>query len=109
MNIDEEYCYFKIVSSLQMINTPSLVSHLSQRVVWQYLFALLFSVGKSILFPKVQQALSCVMHPVFLHKIKKKLTQPLVRWYLNVEILKAGPQNFRSQVLLVVLGFENTA
>lgn len=90
-----------------MINTPSLVNHLSQRVVWHHLFALLFNVGKSSL------ALSCVYASSSLAQDKKKIyitaTQPLVRWYLNVEILKAGPPNFRSQVLLVVLAFANTA
>lgn len=43
-----------------MINTPLLGNHLSQRVVGQHLLALLFSVGKSSLLPKFQQALSCV-------------------------------------------------
>lgn len=43
-----------------MINTPLLVNHLGQRVVWQHLLALLFSVDKSSLLPKFQQALSCV-------------------------------------------------
>lgn len=42
-----------------MINIPLLVNYLSQQVAWQHL-ALLFSVGKSCLLRKFQQALSCV-------------------------------------------------
>lgn len=41
-----------------MINIPLLVNYLSQQVVWH--LALLFSVGKSCLLRKFQQALSCV-------------------------------------------------
>jgi len=39
--------------------------------VWQHLFALLFNVGKSTLFPKVQQALSYVYTPSSLAQDKK--------------------------------------